>query len=181
MKIAVAGTGYVGLSMAILLAQHNTVKAVDVVQAKVDMINNKKSPIVDAEIEEYLATKKLDLEATTDGDSAYKDAELVIVSTPTNYDEKKNYFDTSSVKPMDLYKSYPASVDSSSTKLKFSSTASCSSVFIIAFAYPLCRHIGFVYTLSTVPVLPVMNIGFAGFSTISKNAQATTSSISLIR
>lgn len=97
MKIAVAGTGYVGLSMAILLAQHNTVKAVDVVQAKVDMINNKKSPIVDAEIEEYLATKKLDLEATTDGDSAYKDAELVIVSTPTNYDEKKNYFDTSSV------------------------------------------------------------------------------------
>ena len=97
MKIAVAGTGYVGLSMAILLAQHNSVKAVDVVQAKVDMINNKKSPIVDAEIEEYLATKKLDLEATTDGDSAYKDAELVIVSTPTNYDEKKNYFDTSSV------------------------------------------------------------------------------------
>ena len=97
MKIAVAGTGYVGLSMAILLAQHNTVKAVDVVQAKVDLINNKKSPIVDAEIEDYLATKKLDLEATTDGDAAYRDAEFVIVSTPTNYDEKKNYFDTSSV------------------------------------------------------------------------------------
>lgn len=97
MKIAVAGTGYVGLSMAVLLAQHNTVKAVDIVPQKVEMLNNKKSPIVDKEIEEYLATKKLDLEATTDGDSAYKDAELVIISTPTNYDEKKNYFDTSSV------------------------------------------------------------------------------------
>lgn len=97
MKIAVAGTGYVGLSMAVLLAQHNTVRAVDIVPQKVEMLNNRKSPIVDKEIEEYLATKKLDLEATTDGDSAYKDAELVIISTPTNYDEKKNYFDTSSV------------------------------------------------------------------------------------
>ena len=97
MKIAVAGTGYVGLSMAVLLAQHNTVKAVDIVPQKVEMLNNRKSPIVDKEIEEYLATKKLDLEATTDGDSAYKEAELVIISTPTNYDEKKNYFDTSSV------------------------------------------------------------------------------------
>lgn len=97
MKIAVAGTGYVGLSMAVLLAQHNTVKAVDIIPKKVEMLNNRKSPIVDKEIEEYLATKKLDLEATTDGDSAYKDAELVIISTPTNYDEKKNYFDTSSV------------------------------------------------------------------------------------
>lgn len=97
MKIAVAGTGYVGLSMAVLLAQHNTVKAVDIVPQKVEMLNNKKSPIVDKEIEEYLATKELDLVATTDGDSAYKDAELVIISTPTNYDEKKNYFDTSSV------------------------------------------------------------------------------------
>ena len=97
MKIAVAGTGYVGLSMAVLLAQHNTVKAVDIVPQKVEMLNNRKSPIVDKEIEEYLATKKLDLEATTDGNSAYKDAELVIISTPTNYDEKKNYFDTSSV------------------------------------------------------------------------------------
>mgnify|MGYP004653845793 FL=1 len=97
MKIAVAGTGYVGLSMAVLLAQHNTVKAVDIVPRKVEMLNNRKSPIVDKEIEEYLATKELDLEATTDGDSAYKDAELVIISTPTNYDEKKNYFDTSSV------------------------------------------------------------------------------------
>ncbi len=97
MKIAVAGTGYVGLSMAVLLAQHNTVKAVDILPQKVEMLNNRKSPIVDKEIEEYLATKELDLEATTDGDSAYKDAELVIISTPTNYDEKKNYFDTSSV------------------------------------------------------------------------------------
>lgn len=97
MKIAVAGTGYVGLSMAILLSQHNTVRAVDIVQEKVDMINNKKSPIVDREIEEYLATRELDLKATTDGKSAYKDAEIVIISTPTNYDEHKNYFDTSSV------------------------------------------------------------------------------------
>lgn len=97
MKIAVAGTGYVGLSMAILLAQHNTVKAVDIIPEKVEMINNRKSPIVDREIEEYLATKELDLEATTDGDSAYRDAELVIISTPTNYDPSKNYFDTSSV------------------------------------------------------------------------------------
>ena len=97
MKIAVAGTGYVGLSMAILLAQHNTVKAVDIIPEKVEMINNKKSPIVDKEIEEYLATKELDLEATTDGDSTYRDADLVIISTPTNYDPSKNYFDTSSV------------------------------------------------------------------------------------
>lgn len=97
MKIAVAGTGYVGLSMACLLAQHNPVKAVDIVPAKVEMINNKKSPIIDKEIEEYLATKDLDLVATTDGASAYREADLVIISTPTNYDEKKNYFDTSSV------------------------------------------------------------------------------------
>ena len=97
MRIAVAGTGYVGLSLAILLSQHNEVKAVDIVQEKVDLINNKKSPIVDKEIEEYLASKELDLVATTDGDSAYKDAELVVISTPTNYDPNKNYFDTSSV------------------------------------------------------------------------------------
>ena len=97
MKIAVAGTGYVGLSMAILLAQHNQVTAVDIIPEKVEMINNKKSPIVDKEIEEYLATKTLDLTATTDGASAYRDAELVIISTPTNYDPSKNYFDTSSV------------------------------------------------------------------------------------
>ena len=97
MKIAVAGTGYVGLSMAVLLSQHNTVKAVDLVQEKVDMINAGKSPIIDKEIQEYLSTKKLDLEATTDGNSAYQDAEFVIISTPTNYDPKLNYFDTSSV------------------------------------------------------------------------------------
>ena len=97
MKIAVAGTGYVGLSMAILLAQNNEVAAVDIIPEKVEMINAKKSPIVDKEIEEYLATKKLNLVATTDGASAYRDAELVIISTPTNYDPNKNYFDTSSV------------------------------------------------------------------------------------
>ena len=97
MKIAVAGTGYVGLSMAILLAQNNEVTAVDIIPEKVEMINNKKSPIVDKEIEEYLATKKLNLVATTDGESAYRDANLVIISTPTNYDPNKNYFDTSSV------------------------------------------------------------------------------------
>lgn len=97
MKIAVAGTGYVGLSMAVLLAQHNEVVAVDIVPEKVETLNAKKSPIVDAEIEDYLANKKLNLVATTDGDSAYKDAEFVIVSTPTNYDPSRNYFDTSSV------------------------------------------------------------------------------------
>lgn len=97
MKIAVAGTGYVGLSMAILLAQNNEVTAVDIIPEKVEMINAKKSPIVDKEIEEYLATKELNLVATTDGASAYKNAELVIISTPTNYDPSKNYFDTSSV------------------------------------------------------------------------------------
>jgi len=97
MKIAVAGTGYVGLSMAVLLAQNNEVTAVDIIPEKVEMINAKKSPIVDKEIEEYLATKDLNLVATTDGEKAYKDAELVIISTPTNYDPNKNYFDTSSV------------------------------------------------------------------------------------
>lgn len=97
MKIAVAGTGYVGLSNAILLAQHNEVVAVDIIQEKVDMINNKQSPIVDAEIEEYLTTKELNLLATTDYELALKGAEYVIISTPTNYDEKKNFFDTSSV------------------------------------------------------------------------------------
>lgn len=97
MKIAVAGTGYVGLSNAILLAQHNEVHAVDIIQEKVDLINRKKSPIVDKEIEEYLSTKALNLTATTDAKSAYVDADFVIISTPTNYDSKKNYFDTSSV------------------------------------------------------------------------------------
>lgn len=97
MKIAVAGTGYVGLSIAILLAQHSSVKAVDIVPAKVELINNKKSPIVDKEIEEYLATKPLDLTATTDGDSAYADADFVVIAAPTNYDPDKNYFDTFAV------------------------------------------------------------------------------------
>ncbi len=97
MKITVAGTGYVGLSNAILLAQNNEVYAVDIVEEKVEMINNKKSPIVDAEIEDYLAHKELHLTATTDSVVAYKDADYVIVSTPTNYDSKKNFFDTSSV------------------------------------------------------------------------------------
>lgn len=97
MKIAVAGTGYVGLSNAILLAQHNEVHAVDIIQEKVDLINRKKSPIVDKEIEEYLSTKDLNLTATTDAKSAYADADFVIISTPTDYDSKKNHFDTSSV------------------------------------------------------------------------------------
>jgi len=97
MKIAVAGIGYVGLSNAILLAQHNEVTAVDVFQEKVDLINNRRSPIIDMEIEEYLATKDLNLKATTDGAAAYKDAEYIIIATPTNYDPDKNYFDTSSI------------------------------------------------------------------------------------
>ena len=97
MKIAVAGIGYVGLSNAILLAQHHEVTAVDVFQEKADMINNRKSPIIDKEIEDYLAEKKLNLTATTDGASAYKDAEYIIIATPTNYDPDKNYFDTSSI------------------------------------------------------------------------------------
>ena len=89
MKIAVAGTGYVGLSNAVLLAQHNEVVALDIIQEKVDMINRKESPIVDAEIEEYLKTKDLNLVATTDDNLAYKDAHYVIISTPTNYDPEK--------------------------------------------------------------------------------------------
>lgn len=97
MKIAVAGTGYVGLSMAVLLAQNNEVTAVDIVPEKVDLINNKKSPISDKEIEEYLAQKPLNLTAVTDGSDAYRNADFVIISTPTNYDPDKNYFDTSSV------------------------------------------------------------------------------------
>ncbi|MBN6205750.1 nucleotide sugar dehydrogenase, partial [Ralstonia pickettii] len=97
MKITVAGTGYVGLSNAVLLAQHNEVIALDIIQEKVDMINNKKSPIVDEEIETFLETKELNLKATTDSAEALKDAEYVVISTPTNYDEGKNYFDTSSV------------------------------------------------------------------------------------
>lgn len=97
MKIAVAGTGYVGLSNAILLAQHNEVVALDIIQEKVDMINNRKSPIVDKEIQEYLKTKDLNLVATTDAYKAYKEAEYVIISTPTNYDPELNYFNTGTV------------------------------------------------------------------------------------
>lgn len=95
--VAIAGTGYVGLSNAILLAQHNRVFALDIVEEKVNMINARKSPIVDPEIEEYLTHEKLDLSATTDAELAYSDADYIIISTPTNYDENKNYFDTSSV------------------------------------------------------------------------------------
>lgn len=97
MKIAVAGTGYVGLSLAVLLAGENSVKAVDIIPEKVEMINNKISPIKDSEIEEFLKTKKLDLTATLDAEKAYKEAELIIVATPTNYDPEINFFDTSSV------------------------------------------------------------------------------------
>ena len=97
MKIAVAGTGYVGLSMAVLLAQKNKVIATDIIPEKVSMINSRRSPINDKEIEEFLRERELDLVATTDRESAYRDAEIVIISTPTNYDPGKNYFDTSSV------------------------------------------------------------------------------------
>ena len=97
MNIAVAGTGYVGLSIATLLAQHNHVTAVDVVPEKVELINNKKSPIQDEYIEKYLAEKKLDLTATLDGETAYKNAEYVVIAAPTNYDPQKNFFDTSHV------------------------------------------------------------------------------------
>lgn len=96
-KIAVAGTGYVGLSIATLLAQHNRVTAVDIIPEKVEMINSRKSPIQDEYIEKFLAEKELDLTATLDGQSAYKDADFVVIAAPTNYDSKKNYFDTSSI------------------------------------------------------------------------------------
>jgi nucleotide sugar dehydrogenase len=96
-KIAVAGTGYVGLSIAILLAQHNHVTAVDTVAEKVEMINNRQSPIQDEYIEKYLAEKELDLVATLDGENAYRDAEYVVIAVPTNYDSKKNFFDTNAV------------------------------------------------------------------------------------
>ncbi|MCM1191364.1 MAG: nucleotide sugar dehydrogenase [Acetatifactor muris] len=96
-KIAVAGTGYVGLSMAVLLAQHNHVTAVDVIPEKVELINHRKSPVMDEYIVRYLAEKELDLKATLDGGAAYKDAEFVIIAAPTNYDSRKNHFDTSAV------------------------------------------------------------------------------------
>lgn len=97
-KIAVAGTGYVGLSLAVLLAQHNEVTAVDIVEEKVKLINEKKSPIQDEYIEKYLAEKKLNLKATLNAEEAYRDVEFVIIAAPTNYDSKKNFFDTSAVK-----------------------------------------------------------------------------------
>ena len=97
MKIAVAGTGYVGLSIATLLAQHNSVTAVDIVPERVDMVNNKKSPIQDEYIEDYLANKSLDLRATLDAEEGYKDADFVVIAAPTNYDSTKNFFDTSAV------------------------------------------------------------------------------------
>ena len=107
MNIAVAGTGYVGLSIACLLSQHNTVKAVDIIPEKVEMINNKKSPIQDEYIEEYLSNKNLDLEATLDTKAAYSNADYVVVAAPTNYDPQKNYFDTSAVeKVIDLVIEY---------------------------------------------------------------------------
>ena len=97
MNIAVAGTGYVGLSIATLLAQHNKVTAVDIVPDRVEMVNNKKSPIQDDYIEDYLANKDLDLSATLDAEAGYKDADFVVIAAPTNYDSVKNFFDTSSV------------------------------------------------------------------------------------
>ena len=97
LKIAVAGTGYVGLSIATLLSQHHKVMAVDIVPEKVELINNKKSPIQDEYIEKYLAEKELDLTATLDAKEAYSDADFVVIAAPTNYDSKKNFFDTSAV------------------------------------------------------------------------------------
>lgn len=96
-KIAVAGTGYVGLSIATLLSQHHKVTAVDIIPEKVDLINNRKSPIQDEYIEKYLAEKDLNLTATLDGPAAYRDADFVVIAAPTNYDSKKNFFDTSAV------------------------------------------------------------------------------------
>ena len=97
MKITVAGTGYVGLSVSILLAQNNDVTACDIIQSKVDLINNKKSPIVDKEIIEYLEQKPLHLKVTVDADEAYNSPDYVVIATPTNYDSEKNFFDTSSI------------------------------------------------------------------------------------
>ena len=97
MKIAVAGTGYVGLSIATLLSQHHEVVAVDIIPEKIDLINHKKSPIQDEYIEKYLTEKDLNLTATLDAEAAYKNADFVVIAAPTNYDSKKNFFDTSAV------------------------------------------------------------------------------------
>lgn len=112
MKIAVAGMGYVGLSLAVLLSQHNEVAALDIIQEKVDMVNNKISPIKDKEIEEYLKTKELQLKATTNIEEAYKDAEYIIIATPTDYDPELNYFNTSSVEKVisDVLKINPEAI-----------------------------------------------------------------------
>lgn len=107
LKIAVAGTGYVGLSIATLLAQHNQVTAVDIVAEKVELINKKRSPIQDEYIEKYLSDKELNLTATLDAESAYSNADFVVIAAPTNYDSKKNYFDTSAVEAViDLVMKY---------------------------------------------------------------------------
>ena len=102
MNIAIAGTGYVGLSNGILLAQHNRVMALDIVPEKVELLNSGKSPIVDKEIEEYLAEKDLDFTATLDPKEAFRKADFIIISTPTNYDPEKNFFDTSSVEAISI-------------------------------------------------------------------------------
>ena len=102
LKIAVAGTGYVGLSLAVLLAQHHQVTALDIVPEKVEMINNKKSPIRDEYIEKYLAEKELDLTATLDAKEAYSDADFVVIAAPTNYDSKKNFFDTAATESITM-------------------------------------------------------------------------------
>ena len=110
LNIAVAGTGYVGLSIAILLSQHHHVTAVDIVPEKVELINRRKSPIQDDCIEKYLAEKDLDLTATLDGETAYRDADFVVIAAPTNYDSRKNFFDTSAVEAVIFAASAAASV-----------------------------------------------------------------------
>ena len=119
LNIAVAGTGYVGLSIATLLAQHNHVTAVDIIPEKVELINNKKSPIQDEYIEKYLAEKELDLTSTLDGEEAYKNADFIVIAAPTNYDSKKNYFDTSAVEAV-----IESSVQNSCVSLKHCMTTS---------------------------------------------------------
>ena len=126
LKIAVAGTGYVGLSIATLLSQHHKVTAVDIVPEKVELINNKKSPIQDEYIEKYLAEKELDLTATLDAKEAYSDADFVVIAAPTNYDSKKNFFDTSAVEAViKLVIEYNPFVRNSTATTSFSARSSC--------------------------------------------------------